>query len=232
LTLNIFNRMIFELHQSTAAKKHTSKILPPTYTQNDRVEVLAAAVAVIGVHRRSVASKYRNSWDGMGSGAQFLSATSLRFMLPNMNSCFIIYPTMFNKNEPRFSLRPQAILLSHEKHDFPWWARAWSDIKNIPKDQMYTARFCSDSNPGWNLLCCSPSCIPWRWQKCHRWWSFYCAPVLAECSILINYVPKQKFGILVRDLLFADDIAFTSHSEIALKHQWTVLAFFSDMFWF
>lgn len=61
---------------------------------------------------------------------------------------------------------------------------------------------------------------------------FYCAPVLAECSILINYVPKQKFGILVRDLLFADDIAFTSHSEIALKHQWTVLAFFSDMFWF
>ena len=108
----------------------------------------------------------------MGSGAQFLSATSLRFMLPNMNSCFIIYPTMFNKNEPRFSLRPQAILLSHEKHDFPWWARAWSDIKNIPKDQMYTARFCSDSNPGWNLLCCSPSCIPWRWQKCHRWWSF------------------------------------------------------------
>jgi len=48
--------MIFELHQSTTAKKHTSKILPPTYTQNDRAEVLAAAVAVIGVHRRSVAS--------------------------------------------------------------------------------------------------------------------------------------------------------------------------------
>ena len=33
------------------------------------------------------------------------------------------------------------------------------------------ARLCSDSNLLQNLLCCSPSYILWRWEKCHHWWN-------------------------------------------------------------
>jgi len=81
------------------------------------------------------------------------------------------------------------------------------------------------SNPVWNLLlCCSPSCIPWRWRKCDHWWSlpahrhlfFYLASLCAK---------TKTRHILVRELPFTHDPAFVSHSKTGL--QWLMDRFAS-----